>query len=62
MAVINRVMQASTSVTDDDTLFRRDSSSARERIPQIGTHETRNTSAVSTRSRPTYDHHVNVIH
>ena len=61
-AVINRVMQARTSVTDYDTLFSRDSASACARMPQIGTHATHNTSAVSTRSRPTYDHHRNVVH
>ena len=59
--VINRVMQASTSVTDDDTLFSRYSASDRERMPQIGTHATRNTSVVSTRSCPNYDHHDNVV-
>ena len=61
-AVINRVMQASTSVMDDATLFIRDSASDRAHMPQIGTHETRNTSAVSTPSRPIYDHHRNVVH
>ena len=60
--VLNRVMQVSTSVTYDDTLFSRDSASARARMPQIGTHATCNTSAVSTCSRPTYDHHRNVVH
>ena len=55
-------MQASTSVTDDDTLFRRDSASDRSRMPQIGTRATRNTSTVSTRSRPTYDRHRNIVH
>ena len=61
-AVINGVMQVSNSVIDDDILFIRESASASERMPQIGTHATRNTSAVSTRSRPTYDHHGNVVH
>ena len=61
-AVINGVMQASTSVTDDVTLFRKDRNSAREHMPQIGTHATCNTSAVITYSRPTYDHHGNVVH
>ena len=61
-AVINEVMQASTSVTDDNTLFSRDSAYAHARMPQIGTHETPNTSMVSTRSRHTYDHHGNVVH
>ena len=60
--VINGVMQVSTYVMDDEILFRRDNASDRTRMPHIGTHETRNTSAVSTRSRPTYDHHVNVFH
>ena len=60
--VINGVMQSGTSVTDDDTLFSRDSASARARIPQIGTHATCNTSVVSTCSCPTYDHHINVVH
>ena len=46
--VINGVMQSSTSVTDDNTLFRRDSASAHAHMPQIGTHTTCNTSAVST--------------
>ena len=59
VAVINVVTQASTSVVKDDTLFRRDSASDRARMPQIGTHATRNTSVVSTRSRLTYDHHGN---
>ena len=40
--VINGVIQASTSVTDDDTLFIRDSTSVCARMPQIGTHETCN--------------------
>ena len=57
---MNGVMQASTSVADDDTLFSRDSASTCARMPQIGTHATRNTSAVITCSRPTYDHHGNV--
>ena len=61
-AVINLVMQASTSVTDDDTLFSRDSASACARMPQIDTHANSNTSAVINRSRPTYDHHGNFIH
>ena len=61
-ALINRVIQASTSVMDDATLFIRDSASDRAHMPQIGTHATRNNSAVSTRSLPTYDHHGNVIH
>ena len=61
-AVIKRVIQASISVADDDTLFSRDSASARVCMPQIGTHTTHNTSAVSTHSRPTYDHHKNVVH
>ena len=60
--LINGVMQASTSVTYYDTLFSKDSASACARMPQIGTHETRNTSAVSTPSRPIYDHHRNVVH
>ena len=60
--VINRDMQVSTYVTDDDTLFSRDSASARERMPHIGTHATRNTSAVRTCTCPTYDHHINVVH
>ena len=59
--VINGVMQASTPVTDNETLFRRDSASACARMPQIGTHETCNTSAVSTRSCPTYEHPINVV-
>ena len=54
-------MQSGTSVTDDDTLFSRDSASARARMPQIGTHETCNNSAVSTISRPTCDHHGSVV-
>ena len=62
VAAINGVMQASTPVTDDDTLFSRYSVFAWARIPQIGTYATCNTSAVSTRSRPTYDHHGNVVH
>ena len=61
-AVINLVMQASTSVTDDDTLFSRDSASACARMNHTVTHTIRNTSAVSTRSLPTYDHHGNVVH
>ena len=61
-AVTNGVMQSSTSVTDDDTLLSIYSASDRARMPQIGTHATRNTSAVSTCSRPTYDHHGNVVH
>ena len=60
--VLNEVMQVSTSVTYDDTLFSRDSASARARMPQIGTHPTCNTSVVSTLSCPTYDHHRNVVH
>ena len=60
-AVINGVMQASTSLTDDGTLFSRDSASDRASMTQIGTHATRNTSTVSTRSRPTYYHHRNVV-
>ena len=60
--VINGVMKSSTSVTDDDTLFSRDSASARVCMPHIGTHATCNTSAVSTLSCPTYDHHGNVVH
>ena len=56
------VTQASTSVTDDDTLFSRDSASTCARMPQIGTHAACNNSAVSSRSRPTYDHHINVVH
>ena len=55
-------MQAGTSVTDDDTLFRRDSASARARMSQIGTHATCNTSVVINISLPTYDHHGHVIH
>ena len=54
-------MQASTSVSDDDTLLSIYSASDCARMPQIGTHATRNTSAVSTCSRPTYDHHANVV-
>ena len=61
-AVIIGFMQASKSVADDDTLFNRDSASARARMPHIGTHATRNTSAVSTCSLPTYDHNGNVVH
>ena len=61
VAVISGVMQTSTSVTYDDTLFCRNSASARAHMPQIGTHETRNTSTVSNRSRPTYDHYRHVI-
>ena len=61
-ALINGIMQASTSITDDDTLLRIDSASARAHMNQIGTHATRNTSAVSTRSCPTYDHYGNVVH
>ena len=61
-AVINRVMQASTSVTDNDTLFSRDSASSFSRMPQIGTHATRNTSVVSARYCPTYDHNGNIVH
>ena len=60
--VMNGVMQTSTSVTDDDTLLSRYSASACSCMPQIGTHATCNTSAVSTRSRPTYDHQINVVH
>ena len=60
-AVIKEVMQASTYVTDDDTLFSRDSASALSRMYQIGTHATRNTSAVSTCYHPTYDHHVKIV-
>ena len=60
-AVINGVMQASIPVTDDDTLLSRYSASARARMPQIGTHATRNTSAVSTCYHPTYDHHVKIV-
>ena len=61
-SVINIVMQASTSVADDDTLFSRDSSSARALMPQIGTHTTCNTSTVNNRSLPTYEHHGNFVH
>ena len=61
-AIINGVMQSSTSVAYYDTLFSRDSASDRARMPHIGTPETRNTSAVITRSLPTYDHHGNVVH
>ena len=60
-SVINGVIQSSTPVTDNDTLFSRESASARARIPQIGTHATHNTSAVSTRYHPSYYHHVNVV-
>ena len=60
-ALINGVMQSSTSVTDDDTLFSRYNTSARAHMPQIGTCATRNTSSVSTCSLPTYDHHGNVF-
>ena len=60
-AVTNGVMQASTSVTDDDTLLSRYSASACACMPQIGTHANRNTSSVSTPSHPTYDHHVNIV-
>ena len=60
--VINRDMQVSTYVTDDDTLFSRDSASTRARMPQNGTHATLNTSAVITHSHPTYGHNGNVIH
>ena len=61
-AVINGVMQASTSVTENGTSFSIDSASYCARMPQIGTHATHNTSAVSTRSRPTYNHHGNIVH
>ena len=61
-AVINGVMQASISVADDDTLFSRDSESASAHMHQIGTHSNRNTSVVSTCSRPTYDNHGNIVH
>ena len=61
-AVINGGMQASTPVTDYDTLFIRDSTSACSRMPRIGTHENCNNSAISTYSRLTYDHHGNVVH
>ena len=60
--VINRIMQVGTSVTDDDTLFSRDSASTCAPIPQIVTRATHNNSAVRTRSHPTYDHHRNVVH
>ena len=60
--VFDGFMQASTSVTDDDTLFSIYSASACARMPQVGTHSTHNTSVVSTHSCPTYYHHVNVIH
>ena len=60
--VINGVMQASTSVMDDDALFSRYSASDCARMPHIGTRATRNTSAVSTFSSPTYEHHRNVVH
>ena len=60
--VINGVMQASTSVTDDDTLFSRDITSDRARMLQIGTHATLNTSTVSTFSLPNYDHHGNFVY
>ena len=46
-AVIKGVTQDDTSVTDDGTLFSRDSASTRAHMLQIGTHATRNTSAVS---------------
>ena len=61
-AVINGFMQSSTSVTDDDTLFSRYSASDRASMPQIGTHATHNTSAVSTRSCPTYYCHRNIAY
>ena len=61
-ALINKVIQASTSITDDDTLFRRDSASACARMSHIVTHATYNTSTVSTRYCPNYDHHGNVVH
>ena len=60
-AVINRVMQACTSVTDDDTLFSIYSASACACMHQIGTHATRNISAVITRSCLNYDHNGNVV-
>ena len=46
---------------EDDNLFSRDNASARARMPQIGTHATRNTSMVSTCYCPKYEHHGNVI-
>ena len=61
-AVINGIMLANTSVTDDDTLFSRDSASVRARMPETGTHATCNSSSVSTRYRPTCDCHGNVVH
>ena len=60
-AVINGVMQSSTSVTDDDTLISRYIASACAHMPQIDTHATCNTSAVSTRYFPTYNHHGNAV-
>ena len=60
-AVIDGVMEASTSVAGDDTLFSRYSASTCARMPQIGTHATRNTSAFNTISRPTYYHHGNIV-
>ena len=62
VAVINKVMQASTYVADYENLFKRDSASACARMPHIDFHVTRNTCVVSTRSYPTYDYHVNFIH
>ena len=61
-AIINGVMQSSTYITDDDTLFSRYSASSIAHMPRVCTHATFNTSLVSTRSRPTYDLHGNVVH
>ena len=60
--LINIVMQASTSVADDEKLFSRDSALSCVHMPQIGTHAACNTSVVSTLSHPNYYHHVNVVH
>ena len=60
--VINGVMQASTSVTDNDTLFSIYSASTRARMPQIGTHATRTSSAVKNLASPNYYHHRNFFH
>ena len=62
VAEINGVMQASTSVADDDALCNRDSASTRARMPQIGTHATRTSSAVKNLASPNYYHHRNFYH